>query len=181
MRVLFLYVSTNMSRDGDLWYYDEGLATAAAVLRQRGHDAVLRMVGPAQDEAGLADWVTEQAAGERVLLCFLTSIHFSACSKSAAAGSEHGRPRASSTRPSSPPIRRPRMGRRGSPRPFTRSVLSDVGPSATAATSPASARPCTPSGSTATVTRARRRGATIVPSEAPSDSTALRTCTNRLR
>ncbi len=80
MRVLFLYVSTNMCRDGDLWFYDEGVAAAVAELRLRGHDAALRLVRPGETTADLKSWVDaqRQEPGTPPLLCFLTSVHFSA-------------------------------------------------------------------------------------------------------
>jgi len=32
MKVLFLYVSTNMCRDGDLWFHDEGREAGGGTL-----------------------------------------------------------------------------------------------------------------------------------------------------
>ena len=77
MKVLFLYVSTNMCRDGDLWYYDEGIASVAACLRDAGHSVAFRMVGDNDDLDGVSAWVEDQRAGHTMLV-FLTSLMFSA-------------------------------------------------------------------------------------------------------
>lgn len=77
MKVLFLYVSTNMCRDGDLWYYDEGVASTAACLRQAGHAVVFRMVKAADDFASVYGWV-EREREPQTLLLFMTSLMFSA-------------------------------------------------------------------------------------------------------
>jgi len=77
MKVLFLYVSTNMCRDGDLWYYDEGVASVAACLRAAGHGVAFRMVKADDALADVRAWV-ERERGPRTLLLFLTSLMFSA-------------------------------------------------------------------------------------------------------
>ena len=67
MRVLFLYVSTNMSRDGELWFYDEGLASTVTDLRSRGHESAFRMVGPHDGMDDLASWIeAERGSGVAV-------------------------------------------------------------------------------------------------------------------
>jgi hypothetical protein len=78
MKVLFLYVSTNMCRDGDLWYYDEGAASVAACLRAAGHDAAFRMVRDDDSLEGLRAWVTRECGDGNAILLFLTSLMFSA-------------------------------------------------------------------------------------------------------
>ncbi|MEZ5962279.1 MAG: radical SAM protein [Planctomycetota bacterium] len=77
MKVLFLYVSTNMCRDGDLWYYDEGVASVAACLRAAGHAVAFRMVKTDDRFDEVRAWV-ERERGSRTLLLFMTSLMFSA-------------------------------------------------------------------------------------------------------
>ena len=77
MKVLFLYVSTNMCRDGDLWYYDEGFASVVACLRRAGHRAAFLMVGGGDDPDAILAWVARKRE-ERTLVVFLTSLLFSA-------------------------------------------------------------------------------------------------------
>ncbi len=77
MRVLLFYVSTNMSRDGELWYYDEGLASVAACLAAAGHEPRLRMVQPGTCPRETLAWAMENG-GEKTLIVFLTSMLFSA-------------------------------------------------------------------------------------------------------
>ena len=74
-----LYVSTNMSRDGRLWYYDEGAASLAASLEAAGHAVAFHMVSPSDGEDEVGAWVEAQRAEpERTLIVFLTSLLFSA-------------------------------------------------------------------------------------------------------
>jgi len=77
MRVLFLYTSTNMCRDGDLWYHDEAAAVVAACLRRAGHTVRFRTVSHRDRFEDIVDWV-EAHAEEKTLLVFLTSLMFSA-------------------------------------------------------------------------------------------------------
>lgn len=77
MRVLFLYVSTNMCRDGDLWFYDEGMGSVAACLRDRGHGVAFRMVSPHDTIDGVADWVDAERE-PHTLIVYMTSLHVSA-------------------------------------------------------------------------------------------------------
>ena len=77
MKVLFLYVSTNMCRDGDLWYYDEGVASTVSCLQAHGHRVAFRLVGADDELERVVPWV-ERERGERTLIVFLTSVLFSA-------------------------------------------------------------------------------------------------------
>ena len=77
MKVLFLYVSTNMCRDGTLWYYDEGAASVAACLRAAGHGVGFKMVGEATPYESVRSWVADELE-PKTLLVFLTSLMFSA-------------------------------------------------------------------------------------------------------
>lgn len=77
MRVLFLYTSTTMCRDGELWYHDEATAVVAACLRRAGHTVHFRTVGGNDTFEGVAEWVAAHA-GEKTLLVFTTSLMFSA-------------------------------------------------------------------------------------------------------
>ena len=77
MRVLFLYTSTNMCRDGLLWYYDEAAAVVASCLRQAGHTVGFRTVNHEDVYEDVVHWV-EEHAGEKTLLVFMTSLMFSA-------------------------------------------------------------------------------------------------------
>jgi radical SAM superfamily enzyme YgiQ (UPF0313 family) len=76
MRVLFLYTSTNMCRDGKLWYYDEAAAVVAACLRRAGHTVDFRTVNHDDTCEAVAEWVAARAA-EKTLLVFMTSLMFS--------------------------------------------------------------------------------------------------------
>ncbi len=78
MKVLFLYVSTNMCRDGDLWFYDEGLASTVSVMRERGHNYALRLVGGRDSLDDVLPWIEAERDGTDPLIVFLTSVHFSA-------------------------------------------------------------------------------------------------------
>jgi len=66
-----------MCRDGNLWYYDEGIASTAANLRRAGHELRFRMVGDQDDFATVRAWV-ESERGPRTILVFMTSLAFSA-------------------------------------------------------------------------------------------------------
>jgi radical SAM superfamily enzyme YgiQ (UPF0313 family) len=77
MRVLFLYTSTNMCRDGVLWYYDEAAAVVASCLRRAGHTVHFRTVNHEDVYEDVVHWV-EEHAGEKTLLVFMTSLMFSA-------------------------------------------------------------------------------------------------------
>jgi len=77
MRVLFLYTSTNMCRDGNLWYYDEATAVVVSCLRTVGHTVHFRTVDDRDTYEDIAGWVASHA-GERTLLVFMTSLMFSA-------------------------------------------------------------------------------------------------------
>ena len=76
MRVLFLYLSWQMCRDGEAWYYDEGAGSTAACLERAGHDVRFRIVGPREERAEVARWI-EEAKGEKTLLVLSTSLLFS--------------------------------------------------------------------------------------------------------
>ncbi len=77
MRVLILYTSTTMCRDGELWYHDEATAVVAACLRRAGHTVHFRTVDGKDTLKGVAGWV-EAHAGEKTVLVFMTSLMFSA-------------------------------------------------------------------------------------------------------
>lgn len=77
MNVLFLYVSTNMCRDGDLWYYDEGVASVASCLRAAGHTPKFKMVTSSHDRGAVQEWVRHER-GDNAVLVYLTSLLFSA-------------------------------------------------------------------------------------------------------
>ncbi len=77
MKVLFLYVSTNMCRDGRLWYYDEGVASVVSCLRRAGHGTAFRMVFAEDTLEEVASWVARHRE-EKTLLVFHISLLFSA-------------------------------------------------------------------------------------------------------
>ena len=77
MHVLFLHTSTEMCRDGELWYYDEGLAIVAGALQDAGHSLSFRTIPEGCSVDELLGWI-ESNRTEDTLLVFLTSVHLSA-------------------------------------------------------------------------------------------------------